>query len=126
MRRSELGVIVLVESEDDLRPVHHNRSPDQIRVLHHQIDRFLLRLRQRPLLEHRAARADELEEAIGIDMLLEKIPRRRIAVDVDLVHVGALVVQKTSGVFARGSSGLRVERRFCHRRRIIEIAGRKN
>ena len=121
MRRSELGVIVLVESEDHLRPVHDNRPPDQIGVLHHQIDRFLLRLRERAFLEDRAARAHEIEKALRIDVLFEKLPGWRLLVDVDLRDVYACVVQKTSGVLAGRSRRLRVKRRPWHHRRIIEI-----
>ena len=114
MRRSDLAVLVLVETEDDFRSLDHDRPFDEVRVLHHHVDRLLLRPRQPPLLEDRAARADELEEAVGIDVLLEKVPGRRVTVDVDLVDVGATLLQKTSGVFAGGSRGLPVKGRLHH------------
>ena len=114
--------MLLVEAERDLRALDQDRPPDQVRVLHHQIDRFLLRLRQSPLLEHRASRAHEIEEAARVDVLLEEFARRRILVDVDLLNVDTCLVQKTSGVLAGGSGRLRVESRLGHRRRIIEVA----
>ena len=119
MRRSELSVSVLVEAEDHLRPLDHDRPPDEVGVFHHHRDRLLLRLRQRPLLEHRAARADVVEEAVGVDVLLEELARRRLLVDVDLVDVDLVLVQKTSGVLAGRSSGLRIEGRFRHGSTII-------
>jgi hypothetical protein len=45
-------------------------------------------------------------------MLLEKIPGWRVLVDVDRFDLDAALVQKTSGVFASGSGGLRVEDGF--------------
>ena len=112
MRRSELAVLVLVESEDHLGSPDQNRPPDQIGILHHQVDRLLLRSRQSALLEDRAARADELEKAIRVDVAFEKIAGRRVAIDVDRTDVGAALVQKTSGVLTRRSGGLPVKDRF--------------
>ena len=124
MRRLELAVRVLVEPEDHPRALDHDRAANQVRILHHQRDRFFLRLRQRPVLEHRAARADKVEEPIGIDMRLEELTRGWLLVDVDFTHVHAGRIQKTSGVFAGRSGRLRVKRRFRHERRIMEIADR--
>jgi hypothetical protein len=59
---------------------------------------------------------------IRIDVLLEKLARRRVPVDVDLFDVDALCVQKTSGVLARRSGGLPVKGRFGHGRRIMGMA----
>jgi len=118
---SQLLILFLVEAENDPGALDHDRSPDQVRVLHHQRDRFLLRLRQRPLFEDRAARADEVEEPIGVDVLFEELSRRRFLVDVDLVDIQACRIQKTSGIFAGRSGGLGVESRFRHGGRIIEI-----
>jgi 7-carboxy-7-deazaguanine synthase len=59
---------------------------------------------------------------IRLDVLLEEFPRRRVLVDVDGADVDAGPVQKTSGVLARRSGGLPVER--FHIRTIIEEAGR--
>ena len=115
MRRSEFAVLVLVEAEDHLRPLDHDRPSDEVRVLHHQRDRFLLRPGQRPLLEHRAARADEIEEALRIDVLLQELTRGRFLVDVDLRDVDAGRIQKTSGILAGRSRRFRVERRLGHR-----------
>ena len=116
----ELGVLVLVEAEDDLRPLDHDRPPDEVWVLQHHRDCLLLRLRQRPLLEHRAAGADVVEEALSVDVLLEELARWRLLVDVDLIHVDPALVQKTSGVFAGRSGRLRIEGRFRHSHTIIE------
>src|SRR5262249_14385177 len=98
-----------------------DRSPDQIRILHHQIDRFLFRLRQRPLLPHRAACADEIEEAVLVDVLLEPLARRRLLVDVELGDVHPFGVQKTSGVLARRSGGLPIKGRLRHPSRIVKV-----
>ena len=121
MRRLELLVLILIEPEDDFRSFDEDRATDQIGIRHHQIDRFFLRLRQGPLFPHRTSRADEVEESIGVDVLFEELARRRLLVDVDLVDVDARARQRTSGVLARGSGRLPVERRFRHGSRIIEI-----
>jgi len=71
------------------------------------------------VLEYRAARADEGEKALGIDVLLQKLARRRLAVDVALLNVDGCFVQKTSGILACGSGWLRVKGWFGHRLRII-------
>jgi hypothetical protein len=122
MRRLEFRVTVLVEPERDSGSFDEDGTPNQVRVLHHQSNGFLLRLWQRALLEDRAARADEVEEPIGIDVLLQELAGRGFLVDVDLVNIDAGRVQKTSGVLAGGSGGLRVESRFRHPHRIIEMA----
>ena len=109
-----LRVPGFVESKDGLRTPHQDRSLDQVRLLHHQVDRFLLRFRQRPRLEHRAAGAHEIEEAVGLDVLLEEGPIRRILVDVTLVDVYSLLVQKTSGVAAGRSRGFPEKGRLGH------------
>jgi hypothetical protein len=83
-------------------------------LLQHQVDRFLFRARERPLLEHGAAGADEIEEPVGIDVLLEEGPIRRIPVDVAFFDVYRVLLQKTSGVAARRSGGLPVEHRPGH------------
>src|SRR5207247_2023035 len=84
-------------------------------------DRLPLRRGERPFLEDGAPRAHEVEKMIGFDVLLEKLARRRFLVDVELADVDACRVQKTSGIFAGGSGGLGVERRFRHPHRIIEV-----
>jgi hypothetical protein len=53
---------------------------------------------------------------VGLDVLLEPLTRRRLAVDIDLADVDAMLVQKTSGVLARRSRRLRVEGRLRHTR----------
>src|SRR5438067_2220568 len=121
MRRSELVVLLPVEPEDYSRALDQNRPANQVRVLHHQVDRFLLRLRQRALFPHRAARAHVVEEAPRVDVFLEELARRRLLVDVHLADVHAGRVQKTSGVLARGSGGLPEERRFRHASRIVKV-----
>jgi len=52
-------------------------------------------------------------------VLLEELARRRLLVDVDLVDVDLLLVQKTSGVLAGRSRGLGIERRLGHGSTII-------
>jgi hypothetical protein len=86
-----------------------DRSLDEVWLIHHQVDGFFLGFRQRPRLAHRASSTHELEEALGIDVFLEKRPIRRIPVDVTLLDVDPLLCQKTSGVSAGRSSGLQVE-----------------
>jgi hypothetical protein len=107
-------VCCLVESEDDLRSAHQDRPLDQVRLLDHEVDRLLLRLRQRPLLEDGASLADEVEEVIRRDVLLEKCAVGRVTVDVDLVDVDVVLRQKTPGVPAGGSRRFPVEDRLGH------------
>ena len=115
IRRLEFPVLLLVEAENDLRPLDHDRPPNQVGVVHHQRDGFLFRLRQRPLLEHRAARADEIEKPLGVDVLFEELARGRFLVDVELLNVDAGRIQKTSGIPAGRSGRFRVEGRSRHR-----------
>jgi hypothetical protein len=107
-------VLSLVEAEGDLRTADQNGPPDEIRLFHHQIDRLSLRLRQRTLLEYRAAPADEIQEVVMADVFLEEGAIRRILVDVTLLDVDSLLLQKTSGVAAGGSRGLPIEDRLRH------------
>ena len=111
---SQRLVLVLVESEDDLRPFDEDRPADQVRVLHHHVDGLLLRLRQRPFLEDGTPQAHEVEEAPGVDVLLEERAVGRFLVDVDLIDLNPVRVQKTSGILAGRSSGLGVESRLGH------------
>jgi hypothetical protein len=83
-------------------------------LLDHHVDRFFLRSRQRPLLENRASRADEIEEAIRVDVFLEKRPIGRVLVDVTLLDIDLVLLQKTSGVPACGSGRLPIEDRLRH------------
>ena len=85
IRRLEFRVTLLVEPEDDPGAFDQDGTPNQVRVLHHQRDRFLFRRGQRAFLEHRTARADEIEEPFSVDVLLEELARRRFLVDVELV-----------------------------------------
>jgi hypothetical protein len=112
--RLEALVAPLVEPECDSRAAHEDRTANQIRVVHHEIDRFFLRLRERAFLEDGAACTHEVEKAMLIDVLLEELPRGRCLVDVDLLDVNLLLVQDTPGVLARGSGGLRVEKGSRH------------
>ena len=105
----ELFICLAIEAEDHLAIADQDRPADQIRLLHHQIDRFLLRLRQRPLLEHRAARADEIEEVLLVDVSLEERTIGRIGVDVDLRGFDVMLLQKTSGIAAGRSRRLPVK-----------------
>jgi len=83
-------------------------------LLHHEVDRFRLRRGERPSLEDGAPRADEIEEAVRVDVLFEKGAVGRMRVDVLRVDVDAVLLQKTSGVAAGGSGGLQVKRRLRH------------
>jgi hypothetical protein len=109
-----LRVLRFVEAKRYLRSADEDRPFDEIRLLHHQVDRFLLRLRQRPGLEDRTAPADEVEEVRLVDVTLQKRPVGRILVDVTFFDVDLLLLQKTSGVAAGRSRRLPVEDRFRH------------
>ena len=107
-------VRLLVEAERHRRAAHENRPLDEVRLIHHQIDRLFLGPWQRPLLEHRAARADEIEEVVFVDVLLEERAVRRILVDVAFFDVDVVLFQITSGVAAGRSGGFPVEGWFRH------------
>ena len=111
-----MGVLpsLLVEAEDRPSSRGQDGSPDQIGLLHHQVDRFLLRLRQRPGLEDRAALAHEIQEVLLVHVPLEKRPIGRILVDVSFFDVHPLLLQKTSGVAAGRSSRFPEEGRLGH------------
>jgi hypothetical protein len=113
---SPARVLIFVEAENGLRSAHENRPLDQVGLGHHEIDRFLLRLRQRALLEDGTSRADEVEKMGFIDVLLEEGAIRRIAVDVAFFDLDMVLLQKTSGVAARRSRGLQIEERLWHAR----------
>ena len=108
------GVGLLVETEHRLRAADEDRTSDEIWLLDHQIDRFLLRSRQRTLLEDRASRADVIEEPAGVDVMLEERAIRGIAVDVTFVDLDVVLLQKPSGVAARSSGRLPEERGLSH------------
>jgi 7-cyano-7-deazaguanine synthase len=55
-------------------------------------------------------------------VLLEKLARRRVAVDVALVDIYVSLVQKTSGIAARRSRGLPVEGRLDHEVHFIRMS----
>lgn len=63
---------LLVESEDGPFALHHDWPFDQVRVTDHQVDRLALGLGQRPLFEHRAAAADEVEEGVLVHVAFEE------------------------------------------------------
>ena len=110
-----LRVLRFVETKNGPRASHQNGSLDQVRLFHHQVDRFLLRFRQRPRLEYGAARTHEVEEAIDFDVRFEKCPVGRLLVDIAFLDVNALLLQKTSGVAAGRSGGFPEEGRLRHR-----------
>lgn len=116
MRTSVLvAVFLLVKTENRFRAADQDRPLDQIRLLHHQVDRFLLRFRQRPLLEHRAPPAHEIQEVLLADVLLEERAVGGSLVDVPLIDLDTMLLQKTSGVAACRSRGLPVKDRLGHR-----------
>jgi hypothetical protein len=125
MRTSEFAVLVLVEAEHNVAALDQNGTPNQVRVLHHQVDGLFLGFRQRPFLPDGATRADEVEKAGRIDVLFEEVPRRGFLVDVELVNLEPRLVQITSGILAGGSRRLGVEGRLCHEVRIVEDADRQ-
>jgi hypothetical protein len=107
--RDEFRVLLTVEAEDDVVAAYEDRAFDQVGLLHHQIDRFLLRFWERPLFEDRAAGAHEIEEALFVDMALQKLPVRRVLVDVAFRDGYLVRFQKTSGVSARRSRRFPIE-----------------
>ena len=109
-------VLSLVESKNYLRPADQDRPLDEVWLLHHQVDGVFLRLGQRTRLEDRAARADELQEAVLVDVLLEERPVGRVLVDVAFLDVDLLLLQKTSGVAASRSRGFEIEQGLGHAR----------
>jgi hypothetical protein len=111
---SDLLILALVESERDLRPADENGALDQIRLLRHEVDGFLLRPGKRPLFEDRTPPADEIEKVVAADVPFEKGAIRWRLVDVTLLDVDAKLLQKTSGVAASGSRGLPVEDGLRH------------
>ncbi|HJR57992.1 MAG TPA: hypothetical protein VJ813_01285 [Vicinamibacterales bacterium] len=109
-----LPVLLFVKAKNDLRAADEDRTLDQVGLRHHQVDRLLFRFRQRARLEDRAAPADEVEEVVGTDVLLQKRTVRRVPVDVALFDADALLLQITSGVAARRSSRLPEEGGLGH------------
>jgi hypothetical protein len=97
-----------VGSADQDRPL------DQVRLRHHQIDGFLLRLWQGSLFEDGAPRADVVQKAISVDVLFEEGTIRRVAIDVPFFDVYVLLLQKPSGVTAGRSRRLPVKDRLRH------------
>src|SRR6476661_6191097 len=90
------AVACLVEPEDHLGTADQDRTLDEVRLLHHQIDRFLLRSRQRLPPEYRASSAHELQESILVDVPLEERTAGRLAVDVVFLDLDVLLRQKPS------------------------------
>jgi hypothetical protein len=80
--RHELLVLLTVEAKNCAVILDQDRSADEVRLRHHQVDGFLLGFGQRPLLEDRAARADEVEKAALVDVALEKRAIRWGPIDV--------------------------------------------
>ena len=111
---SQLFVRFLVEPEYDRLPADQHRSSDEVWLFHHQVDRLLLRFRQRPLFEDGTARADEIEKPAIVDVLLEERSIGRRLVDIAFFDVDLVLLQKTSGVTAGGSGRLPIENPFGH------------
>jgi hypothetical protein len=112
------AVLLLVEAEDGFRSADEDGPPDQVGLRHHHVDRFFLRPRQRAILEDRTPRADEVEELRFVDVLFEELARRRMPVDVALLDLDALRVQKPSGVAAGRSGWFPEEGGLRHFRRL--------
>ncbi|MEO5896032.1 MAG: hypothetical protein ABIS06_10050 [Vicinamibacterales bacterium] len=114
IRTLEAAVLLFVKTEDHLAALDQDRALDQIWLRHHQVDRFVLRFRQRLGLEDRAAGADEIEKTLLVDVLFEKCPVGGLFVDVLLIDLDALLLQKTSGVAAGRSGRFQVKRGLRH------------
>jgi hypothetical protein len=106
---SQLFVRFLVEPEYHFLPADQHRPSDEVRLFDHHVDGFSLRLRQRTAFEDRAAGADEIQEPVLVDVALQKRAIRRCPVDIPLLDVNLVLLQKTSGVTACGSRGFPVE-----------------
>ena len=115
MRIVGLRILLLVEAEGHVGAADQNRPFDEVRLSHHQVDGFSLRLRERPGLEHGAPAAHEIQKVRLIDMPFQKRAVRRGPVDVTFVQLDALLLQKTSGVATGRSSGFPVEGRLGHK-----------
>ena len=122
IRRLELGVRVLIEAENHLRPLDQNRPADEIRIGQHEVNRLLLRLRERPFFPDWTAHAHVIEETSGIHVSFEPFARRGLFVDVDFRDVDIRGRQKTSGVLAGRSGRLAVEHWLGHTSRIVNCA----
>jgi hypothetical protein len=108
------GVSLLVEPEHDLGSADEDGPLDQVGLFHHQVNRLLLRGRQRPRLEDGATGADEIQKRVGLDVPLEKGAIRRIAVDVPFFDLDVALFQITSGIATGRSSRLPVEDGLGH------------
>jgi len=104
----------LVEAEDGPGPADEDGPFDQIRLGHHEVDRFLLRRRQRTRLEGGAAPAHEIEKVVLVDVPLEERAIGWLFVDVAFFDADTLLLQITSGVAAGGSSRFPVEDGLRH------------
>jgi hypothetical protein len=111
---SQLRVLLFVESKRHLVSSDEDRPFDQIRLLHHQVDRFFLGPRKRALFEHRAAGADEVEKTPFVDVSFQELPVRWIFVDVSFDDLDLSLIQKTSGVTAGRSGRFPEEGWLCH------------
>src|ERR1700737_1122574 len=109
-------VRIFIEPEGDRRSLDENGPLDQIWLLGHEVDGFLLRPGQRPLFEDRAALADEIKKTLFVNMSLEKLARWRRLVDVALLDLYAEFVQISPGIPAGRAGRLPVKRRLDHLR----------
>jgi hypothetical protein len=117
----ELLVRFPVEPEYDFRATYQNGPADEVRLVHHHVDGLFLRFRQRPLLENRTARADEVEKPRVVDVLLEERSVWRSPVDVALVYIDVLLLQITSGVAAGRSRRFPIEDRLRHGFILVQV-----
>jgi hypothetical protein len=122
--RGEFRVLVTVESKDHPVAPHQDRTFDQVGLLHHEIDGFFLGLRQRPLFEHGAPGADEIQESFVVYVPLQELPIWRILVDVTFGDVDLVRFQKTSGVAAGRSGRFPIKRDARHERHCTPAVSR--
>jgi hypothetical protein len=76
------------------------------------------------LLEHGTPGAHEIEEALFVDVSLEKLTTGRIGVDVELGGVDVMLFQKTSGVAAGRSGRFPVKSDARHENHCTPAVGR--
>ncbi len=75
------------------------------------------------LPEHGTAGAHEVQKAVRVDVPFEKGAIGRIPGDVAFLDVDSELVQITSGIAARRSGGLPVQRRLGHPRILEQLVG---
>ena len=111
-------VFVGLVAEDRFVFSEDERASNQIRLFHHQIDRFFLRqLRdvEIALFECGAALVDEVFEMRFIDQLLEQLARRRLFGEIVFHQFDVLTFQVSNRIAAARSTRLEIDvDALCH------------